>query len=64
MGKRLKRSTRAREWVSTAIPRSLANEIQPLVEAGKYTGLTDFIADAVRRRLEELQQTHQELAAK
>ena len=45
-----------RRWISTAIPKSLANKIREIIaEQGGYTGLTAFVADAVRRRIEQLE---------
>ena len=54
MGKK----NRAREdWVSSAIPRALADRARKeALPKGEYPSLTAFIADAVRRRLEDLKE--------
>jgi hypothetical protein len=52
-----KRTSKPRaNWISTAILRSLADEANELIDDGavKYHSLTEFVCDAVRRRLEDL----------
>ncbi len=43
-------------WISTAVPRTLAHEANELIKSGigGYHSLTNLVEDAVRRRLEEL----------
>ena len=56
LGKKNRKSTRTTKWVSTAIPKTLAEEIRDAIGRGaSYTGLTAFIEDACRRRLEQLE---------
>jgi hypothetical protein len=51
-----KKKHTSRRWISTAIPRTLAKRIREVIaEQGGYTGLTAFVADAVLRRIEQLE---------
>lgn len=44
------------KWSTVQIPDALKKEVEKLVKDSKrYTNPTDFIKDAVRRRLEELE---------
>ena len=55
MGKK----TRGRkDWISTAIPRTLAEKANSRLKDAGYPSLTSLVADAVRRRLEELESKH------
>lgn len=47
-----------KEWISTAIPRTLAKRIErEVLKKGKYRSLTAFLADAAKRRLQDLKET-------
>lgn len=50
-------SQSGKKWKSTSIPEDLYDRIKETVEskAGDYKNPTDFIIDAIRRRLEELE---------
>lgn len=45
-----------KKWVSVKIPEELVNIIKEVVDSGKYgyTSVSDFVTDAVRKRLREL----------
>lgn len=39
------------------IPPGIAVRIRKVLETGQYRGMADFVRDAIRRRLEELDRT-------
>ena len=45
-----------KKWISVKIPAELVEIIKQVVESGKYgyTSVSDFVTDAVRKRLREL----------
>ncbi|MCP6729964.1 MULTISPECIES: ribbon-helix-helix domain-containing protein [Metallosphaera] len=45
-----------KEYVTVSIPVELAKQIDQLIESGKggYVSRQEFVADAIRRRIEEL----------
>lgn len=45
-----------KEYVTVSIPVELAKKIDEIIEAGKggYVSRQEFVADAIRRRIEEL----------
>jgi len=51
------RRTKTR-WRTTAIPEGLYQHIKKLVESHGYTGISDFVKDACRRRIEQLEPVH------
>jgi metal-responsive CopG/Arc/MetJ family transcriptional regulator len=50
-------------WKTTAIPADLYSEIERISREHGYTSIIDFVKDACRRRVEELQSKVQEVAA-
>jgi len=42
-------------WRTTAIPENLYQHIKKLVERHGYTGISDFVKDSCRRRIEQLE---------
>ena len=42
------------KWETTKIPKFLMDEIDKLVKSGLYTSRSDFLKEAVRLRLEEV----------
>jgi len=40
--------------ITIRLPRELLEEIRRLVDEGKYAGITDFIREAVREKLESV----------
>jgi metal-responsive CopG/Arc/MetJ family transcriptional regulator len=48
------RRTKTR-WRTTAIPEDLYQHIKKVVERHGYTGISDFVKDACRRRIEQLE---------
>jgi len=51
-----RKKSRTRQWVTTKIPRALADRAKRLIkEESGYPSLLSFVSDAVRRRLEQLE---------
>ena len=54
-----------RSWISTVLKRELAERAKKLVEANLgYRSLAELVDDAVRRRVEELEQLYKTLKPK
>lgn len=47
-------SEHVREDTTASIPKDLVNEIEPFLSKFGYKSVSEFVRDAVRRRLEEL----------
>jgi len=57
MGRKARKKKQQTRWVTTALKRPLAEEIQREIidkGVGGYSSLTGFVEEASRRRLEEL----------
>jgi len=49
-----------RDYTTTSIPLNVAERIDKVLEKAGYASRAEFVRDAVRRRLEEVEQEHGE----
>jgi metal-responsive CopG/Arc/MetJ family transcriptional regulator len=47
--------THERNYTTVSIPKDLAEKIEEILPKSGYLGIADFVRDAVRRRLEQME---------
>ena len=52
------------DWNTIALPEQVTQKIEKVLKKGGYASINEFVRDACRRRLEEIEKKSVEVAAK